>query len=104
MAEADTFVEVYLPSLIKIDHKECASNSEPVLPELHYNGLHMLTPRTFKGTEIEARLLRLDDARYISAEHSGHSGLSLIGVFSSVYSENVICDSSCFRREAALID
>lgn len=29
-------------------------------------------------------------ARYINAEHLGHSGRTLIGVFSSVYSENVI--------------
>ena len=38
-------------------------------------------------------------ARYISAAHFGHCGRALIGAFSSVYSENVICDPSCHRRE-----
>jgi len=36
--------------------------------------------------------------RYICTEHSGHAGRALIGVFSSVYSENVICDPSCWRE------
>lgn len=40
-------------------------------------------------------------ARYISSEHPGHSGLSLIGVFCSVYSENVICDSPSLQAGAA---
>ena len=31
-------------------------------------------------------------ARYMSAEHVGHSGRTFIGMFSSVYSENVPCD------------
>jgi hypothetical protein len=37
-------------------------------------------------------------ARYIGAAHVGHSGRALIGVFSSLYSENVICDSSSYWR------
>jgi hypothetical protein len=38
-------------------------------------------------------------ARYICAAHCGQSGRALIGVFSSVYSENVIVDSPVCRRE-----
>ena len=34
-------------------------------------------------------------ARYISAVHFGHCGRAPIGAFSSVYSENVICDPCC---------
>jgi hypothetical protein len=39
-------------------------------------------------------------ARYICAAHCGQSGRALIGAFSSVYSENVICDSPFRRRES----
>jgi hypothetical protein len=41
--------------------------------------------------------------RYICAEHSGHAGRALIGVFSSVYSEKVICDSLLDRSASELL-
>jgi hypothetical protein len=36
------------------------SGRESPLFELHHGGLDVLTPRTFKGTEIETRVLRLN--------------------------------------------
>ena len=39
-------------------------------------------------------------ARYICAVHFGQSGRAVIGAFSSVYSEKVICNSSSYRRSA----
>jgi hypothetical protein len=67
--------------------------------ELHHSGLDVLTPWTFKGPQIVSRLLRFN-ARQIHLRRAlRRSGRALIGVFSIVYSQNVIFDSPVCRRE-----
>ena len=59
----------------------------------------VLTPWTFKGPQIVSRLLRFN-ARQIHLRRAlRQSGRALIGVFSIVYSQNVIFDSPVCRRE-----
>ena len=67
--------------------------------EPHHASLDVLTHRAFKGPKVIPWLLRLNARQIHLGRAYGQSGRALIGVFSSVYSENVIFGSPVCRRE-----